>query len=235
MFSKSAAFYDAIYSFKDYRREVEVLHGIASTTVPGARSLLDVACGTGHHLELLRDAYEVAGMDLDPAMVALASQRNPGVEIHEGDMADFELNQTFDLVTCLFSSIGYVRTRDRLDRSIAAMARHLSPGGGLIVEPWITPEIFVDGYADAMVVDYDEGKIVRSAFSRREGDVSVLDLHYLVRPDGAEVTHFSERHELGLFSHSQYVTAMERAGLELALFDPDGLMGRGLYVGTRPA
>ena len=235
VFSNSAAFYDAIYSFKHYRREAEILHGIASTTVPGARTLLDVACGTGLHLEHLRDNYEVSGLDLDPEMVELARTRNPGIEVHLADMVDFDLGRRFDLVTCLFSAIGYARTRDRLRQSVRAMARHLAPSGGLIIEPWITPESFVDGFADSMVVEYDGGKIVRGSFSRLEGDVSVLELHYLVRPDGGDVTHFTERHALGLFSHSDYVAAIEEAGLEHVLFDPDGLMGRGLHVATRPS
>ena len=59
---------------------------------------------------------------------------------------------------------------------------------------------------------------------------SVMVFHYLVgTPEGIE--RFEERHELGLFSHEQYMDAFREAGLAVE-HDPEGLMGRGLYLGT---
>ncbi len=60
-------------------------------------------------------------------------------------MTEFDLATTYDAVTCLFSAIGYVRTVDRMNRAVACMARHVKPGGVLIVEPWITPEDWKPG------------------------------------------------------------------------------------------
>ena len=62
MFTNSAHFYDAVYSFKDYAGRV----GATSCADRGALArrvtLLDVACGTGKHLEQLRAWYEVSGL-----------------------------------------------------------------------------------------------------------------------------------------------------------------------------
>jgi SAM-dependent methyltransferase len=122
---------------------------VIRSRVPDARTLLDVACGTGRHLELLSDGYRVEGLDLDAQLLAVARERLPSVPLHSGDMRDFELGRRFDVVTCLFSSIGYVRDDDELDRAIAAMARHLSPGGLMVVEPWFTPEMWNVGQLHA--------------------------------------------------------------------------------------
>ena len=79
------------------------LRAVIDRYVPSARSLLDVACGTGKHLEHLQHHYRVAGVDISPAMLDVARRRLPGVPLHVGDMVDFELGRTFDVVTCLES------------------------------------------------------------------------------------------------------------------------------------
>jgi len=233
MFTKSADLYDAIYAFKDYAKEAELLHDRIRRhkRSPGSR-LLDVACGTGGHIPFLSRQYQVEGIDLDPAMIAAARQRHPGVPFHEGDMLCFGLGRRFDVVTCLFSSIGYAKTTENLVKAVRNVAGHLEPGGVLIVEPWLTPEAYTPGRVYAIFVDQPELKIARMNISEMRGGLSVFDFHYLVaRPSGIE--HFVERHELGLFSHEEYLAAFEAAGLEVT-HDPRGLTDRGLYIGVRP-
>src|ERR687886_1611570 len=125
MFARSARFYDAVYSWKDYAGEAERIHELVQARKPGATSLLDVACGTGAHLAELRGRYRCEGLDLDPDLLAVARERLPDVPLHEGDMRDFDLGRRFDAVTCLFSSIGYMQTVEELEGAVTAMARHL--------------------------------------------------------------------------------------------------------------
>jgi SAM-dependent methyltransferase len=230
VFSRSARIYDAIYaSVRDYPREAAELDRLIQERRPGARTLLDAACGTGAHLEHLT-GYEAEGLDLDPEMLAVARERLPDLAFHEGDMVAFDLGRRFDAVVCMFSSIGYVRTEERLRSAIAAMARHLEAGGVLVVEPWLTPEIWMDRHVGAVFVDEPELKIARINAAEREGNLSSFEFEYLVgTPDGVE--HFTERHELGLFTVAEYLGAFRAAGLE-ADYDPEGPMGRGLYVTT---
>jgi SAM-dependent methyltransferase len=231
MFSRSAALYDPLYAtFKDYPREVERLRELIAERVPGARTLLDVACGTGKHLELLRVHFDVVGLDLDPGLLAIARARVPGVELHEGDMTEFDLGRRFDVVTCLFSSIGYVLTLERLHEAVGAMARHLEAGGLLVVEPWLRPDAWEEGHVSMLVVDEPTLKIVRISKPGRKGDISTIEFHYLVgTPE--DVQHFVERHELGLFADDDYLGAFEASGLTVD-YDPEGLMGRGLFLAT---
>ena len=235
MFSRSAHLYDAIYSFKDYAGEAETLRALVEERAPGARSLLDVACGTGKHLAELRAWYEVEGVDLDPALLAIARDRLPGVPLHEGDMVDFDLGREFDVVTCLFSSIAYVVTPERLAAATAALARHVAPGGLLLVEPWILPEQWVPDHIGAVFVDEPELKVARinSHGGTPVADVLVMDFAYLVGTPG-RVEHFTEGHEVGMFTREQYLGAVEAAGLAAEWIE-GGLIGRGLALGTRGA
>ncbi len=232
MFNKSAAFYDAIYAWKDYSGETFKLEAIMGKYKQShGQTLLDVACGTGAHIPYLRPQFTVEGLDIDPDMLAIARERNPGITFHEGDMLDFDLGRKFGVITCLFSAIGYVKTVPALDQAVQNMSRHLQPGGILIVEPWLMPEVHETGHVHATFVDRPDLKVARMNISEKENGLSILDFHYLVAtPQGIE--YFTERRELGLFSHEDYLMAFDRGGLE-TFHDPEGLMGRGLYIGRK--
>jgi SAM-dependent methyltransferase len=231
MFERTERYYDAIYAWKDYRTEVDRLDRLIRERNPGARTMLDVACGTGKHLELLKDVYQVEGIDLDPGMLEIARERlGPEVPLHQGDMARFDLGKRFDVVICLFSSVAYMRTPEQLAAAIANMARHLQRGGVLLVEPFFTPDQWEGGHVSANFVDHDDLKIARMNVSAPAAAEVTMTFHYLIgTPDG--VRYETEDHTVGLFSHGQYVEAFRGAGLEPE-HDEEGLMGRGLYLGV---
>jgi ubiquinone/menaquinone biosynthesis C-methylase UbiE len=235
MFSQSAELYDAIYlgMGKDYAREARHLREYIRRhkKSPGT-TLLEAACGTGLHAVHLSRHFQVEGFDLDPAMLAVARKRLPGLDFHQADLVDFDLGKRFDVVTCLFSAIGYVRTVERLRQALLRLAGHLLPGGVLIVEPWFSPEQWHPGSIHAVFVDQPDLKVSRMNVSGVDGQLSFFEFHYQVgTPEGIHT--FTERHELGLFTHEEYLSAFQQAGLQ-TLHDPKGLDGRGLYLGLKP-
>jgi SAM-dependent methyltransferase len=232
MFTKSAPFYDALYHFVDYEGASKHLREVIDAHVPDAATLLDVGCGTGQHLQYLQSSFTVEGLDIDGQLLTAARQRCPGVPFHEASMIDFQLPRRFDVITCLFSAIGYVQTLENMRRSVATMARHLAPGGLLLVEPWFEPDRF---WTDTITANHYEGphlKICWMYTSKREGNVSVLDIHYLVGSTG-RVEHVFEQHRIGLFTREEYVSAFRDAGLEVE-YDAKGPLNRGLYAGVMP-
>lgn len=233
MFAGTARYYDRIYAFKDYAGEVEKILSIVERELQAdGRRLLDVACGTGLHLERLKAHFEAEGLDLSPELLEIARERNPELTFHRADMRTFALDARYDLVTCLFSSIGYMTTLDDLHRAIARMADHLVPAGLLLVEPWFIPEEWKPNTVHAMFIDEPELKIARINTSFTEGRLSIFDLHHLIgTPEGTE--HVVEHHELGLYTVEEMTGAFTAAGLDVQ-HDPEGLTGRGLYVASKP-
>ena len=234
MYTKTAKLYDALYGFKDYAAAANEIFAVIRRHNPEATTLLDAACGTGRHLAHLRRSFAAEGLDINPELLDIARRRCPGTTFYEVDMVDFELGKRFDDITCLFSSIAYVRTLRNMRAAVAAMVRHLNPRGILLIEPWFTPESCRVNHITTNFVDEPDLKIAWMYVNRAVDRLSVLDIDYLVGSP-AGVQHFTERHELGLFAHAEYLDALRDAGLN-ACHDPVGPFGRGLYVGlTGPA
>jgi SAM-dependent methyltransferase len=225
-------FYDALYSLKDYATEADAVHTLIQDRCPGARTLLDVACGTGKHLARLQASYTVEGLDLDRQLLAGARIRLPDVPLHAADMRDFDLGRRFDAITCLFGAIGYVRMITNLTGAVSAMARHLEPRGVLIIEPWYTPEAWMAQRPVLLSIDQPDLQIARMNVNSSDGRLAIVDFHYLVcTPAGVE--HSTDHHEFGLFTDNEYRAAFNDAGLHVD-YDLHGLTGRGLYI-ARPS
>jgi SAM-dependent methyltransferase len=231
-YHRSARLYDKMYGGKDYDAEAQTLQRmIAARATRPYKSLLDVGCGTGAHLVPLQGVYECAGVDYSEAMLEIAREKLPQIPFTAGDMRTFDLGRPFDIVTCLFSAIGYMKTVDDLNAAVANMARHVAPGGLLVFEGWFPPGGFNPSHLAMLTVDEPTFKLARTNRNIVRGRVSIMEMHHLVNtPDG--IDYFIERHELGLFSKAEYMDAITRAGLR-ADVDPQGLIGRGLYFGMR--
>lgn len=234
MFSKSAQYYDDIYGSADkgYIAETDKLHKfIQKYKRTDGSTLLDVACGTGVHAGLLSKYYKVEGLDFDAQMLKVAKKKHPKIRFHQGNMINFDLGQQFDIVTCLFSSIGYVKTKANLRKAIKNMNKYLLPGGVLIIEPWFTPEQWHPGRVHALQVEKPNLKIIRMSHSGQRGNVSVLEFQYLIgTPKGIE--HQTEIHTMGLFTHEEYLNAFQAVNLKV-IYNKKGLDGRGLYIGKK--
>lgn len=233
-YDRSAALYDLVYTaMKDYPGEAETIHAWIEQRRPGARSLLDVACGTGLHLARLKEWYRVEGIDLSEGMLAIAQERNPDVTFHRADMRDFDLGERFDVVTCMFSAIGHAADTRELDACLSAFARHLAPGGLCIVEPWVRPEDWIDGYVDADSASSDGRSVARIGRSRRSGRRARLFLHYM-EGTAAGVRYFDETLEVTLFTDAEYRHAFAQAGFSSIERAEPGFMGRGMWFGLLP-
>jgi SAM-dependent methyltransferase len=227
VFAATAELYDLIYGHKDYAAEVASIRAVIDRERPGARTILDVACGTGEHARILAESFDVDGLDLDPAFVAIATTKLPRGRVVAADMRSFALHRTYDVVQCLFSSIGYVLEPADAIATLACFREHLAPGGVVLVEPWFEPATYRPG-VHMLTVDQPELKIARMHASRVEGDVSILDFNYLIgTPDG--VRRELETHRLRLTPFAEMATWFETARLD-ATFDPLGPSGRGLFV-----
>lgn len=173
------------------------------------------------------------GLDLDPAFVRIARRKLPAATVYEADMSAFELPGRYDVILCLFSSIGYLKTLDKVRRALQRFRAHLAAGGIVIVEPWFVPGAVTPGRVMVNTAESEVVTVCRMSHCEIDGRLSRLRFEYLIgRPTGIERA--SEVHELGLFTVGEMQDCFRRAGLD-ATYDPEGPSGRGLYVARAAA
>lgn len=234
-----ARFYDALYASggRDVLAEMQRLDAVIDDLGIEPETVLDVACGTGVHLEVWADrGVELVGTDASPEMLAEARRRLPGAELVQADYRTFDLGRTFDVVTCLFSAIGHVEDEQQLDAAIDSMARHVAPGGALLVEPWLTPDkLKPDGVRDVLCAEVEDIAVSRVARSRPQDDGLYLEFGYTIAtPDGIDFQRI-EMH-LPTFTQERHLEAVGSAGLEPSWVTDHGFgERRGLLVGRRGA
>jgi SAM-dependent methyltransferase len=234
MFGPLARYYDLQYAGKEYRSETRRLLRLARQYGRSSgRRWADIACGTGRHLEYLRGSYSVVGVDRSADMLRIARRRLPGVPLHRAPMQSFRLEGRFDVVSCLFSAIGHLPSERDLERTFANFARHLVPGGVMIVEPWIDPAAFRPGHVH-LVQFPGPPAVVRFSVSSRKGNRSRIHYHFLIAERGRGIRHYQETDVGLLVSRRGLTRAVRRAGL-VPHFLKDGFTpGRGLVIGVKP-
>lgn len=229
MYHELADIYDRMYGSKDYKSESASLTEIITGHNPEASTILDVACGTGGHLEHLQHRFECEGLDLSDEMVRIARGKFPAMTFHVESMTEFEIGKRFDAVVSLFSAVGHLKTVDRLNSAVARMTAHLAPNGILVIEPWIDPTDWMVGHVGLDTFEDDEMKVARMSIAEPI-ERGRLVLEFLIGTK-AGVTRLRDEHEMGWFTRVEYEESFLKAGLSVK-FEKPGLTGRGLYIGT---
>ena len=231
MFIESAELYDAIYfAFKDYEAEAADIAQRLRAAHAGARTVLDVGCGTGEHARLLatRHGFEVDGLDRSADFVRLARAKHPAGEFYLGDMVDFAIPTRYDAIISMFSSIGYVQTLPKLEQAFTSFRKHLMSDGVVMVEPWFPPGVLTTGHHSTRSADIDGIHVERAGSMVIEGRISQLRFDYTITEAG-HTRQATEIHELGLFTEAETLQAFSAAGLT-AVHHAASPGNRGLYV-----
>ena len=101
--------------------------------VPPGAPVLDLGCGAGEPIaaHLMAQGRPVTGVDLAPAMLAIARSRWPGGDWREGDMRALDLPERFGGIVA-WDSFFHLTAREQR-AALPRIAAHLAPGGALLL------------------------------------------------------------------------------------------------------
>lgn len=232
MYIISPEIYDLVYSYKDYEKEASEIESLIKLNKPECKTILDIACGTGRHHSYLKKNFAIDGIDLNEGFLKRAQEVNPSGHYHVADMSNFNSNKKYDVITCLFSSIGYNVTLEKLNTTLACFYDCLNENGIVFIEPWFTPEVWEVGKLHMLTFDKENLKVCRMNQSDADGRISITNFQYLVGTPDNGIKHYEERHELGLFTREEMLHSFTNANFEVR-YDETGIAGRGLYYGIK--
>jgi len=251
---REPALYDLIFSAAD-GATARMLQGAVDRYLSGhARSILDVGCGSGQHLEAMASVIaDRHGADLLTSNITYARSVRPGITFHVGDMRTLRLGRAFDFVTCLGNALSYALTDRDLADTVATFAAHAHEGTLLGADPLnartylqgegfqerIDGRVDVPGFNATSVSLYELDRRARLLRRSRtwhvEGRPDVEDYaeYRLLFPDEMRQLLEAGGFEiLDMFDNREFQRT-ELTGRMTAGSDVGGLRGRKLYVFAR--
>lgn len=195
---------------EEARREAAALRDLLG--VSQSDRILDLGCGWGRHLLLLRSAgHDVNGIDRSTAFLRDLRGEDGGATLAAGDMSALPVrDRVFDIVLNLATSLGLFLDEAGALAALTEARRVLRPGGRLLLEGMHRDDV-VACFAARDQWTLDDGTVVRA---RRRFDALNGVSHEVLRWEGPAGAG-GKRHSLRLRTGTEIGRLIESAGLHL--------------------
>jgi SAM-dependent methyltransferase len=222
VFSEYARYYDLLYRDKDYAGESDYVHRLIQSQNPGAKTILNLGCGSGRHdRSLVERGYTVTGVDLSGEMLTAARNAavgNSDVEYLQGDVRSVRLAKTYDVVISLFHVMSYQVTNSDLQASFTTAFTHLKQGGAFIFDCWYGPGVLTDPPTVKVKELEDELiAVTRIAQPVMHPNENVVDVNYRVflkdKPS-EQIREISETHRMRYLFQPEVDLMLTASGFE---------------------
>ena len=195
-YQQFAQFYDSLMGDSS-SRSARILEAIDRLDV-GATSLLEFGCGTGSVLEDLVSMPRLVGLDASAEMLSAATVKVPSAEFLLGDMTDFDLGTTFDVVAYVFDTVNHLVNYEAWESLFQGVARHLEPGSLFVSDLNTIGRLHQLVASPPWVHDFDGNTLIMDV--RSDGDeLTLWDIRvFAAAGDGTFTLHQENIRELGV-------------------------------------
>ncbi len=210
-----AEWYDEMYVdqkiYQAEARQIDLL--IKKYKKIDGNNLLDLACGSGPHIEYWEDKYHIVGLDNNIHMIMRANEKWPQIMFVCGDMFCFSNLSNFDIATCLYGSIGYAESIEEMENAIACVSKCLNPGGIYILTPGEIKEHFENKIfiKSKRLDDKDDYFRKIEMVTQVDENRAIISMNHRIVIDGKAQTYKYEI-PISLFGRSDYICALEKNG-----------------------
>lgn len=139
---------------------------------PGAKSVLELACGTGEIMKLLSKEYVVSGLELSDGMLEIARKKMPRAKFYKQSMVGFDLPEKYDVILCVFDSVNHLLKFSDWKKLFKSAYKYLNNGGVFLFD--INTEQKLDEIVQDKAVAYESGEniVIMNTEKDRKGIVN---------------------------------------------------------------
>ena len=189
-FGNYSRYYNLLYKDKDYKGEAGFIHDLIRKYSPGAKSILDLGCGTGRHdLLLAEKGYAITGVDMSEEMITVARQTTEQASAAKGnppsfyndDIRTFRMDKKFDVAISLFHVMSYQTINEDFLSALKTAKAHLATGGIFVFDFWYGPAVLTDRpVVRVKKLEDDQIQVIRLAEPVMHANKNLVDVNYTV-------------------------------------------------------
>lgn len=219
LYSDLAGWFHLLTPPHEYREEAayygDRLTEAASISV---KRVLELGSGGGNNASYMKQRFTMVLSDLSPEMLEASCRINPDLEHIQGDMRTFRMaGRQFDAVF-VHDAVSYLTSEDEIRAMVETAALHCRPGGSILVAPDHVQETFSPPYTDWGGYDDPDGRGIRYLMWCIDPDpldtTYIADFAYMLRESDGSLRLEHDRHLLGIFPESFWLSALEEAGFQ---------------------
>jgi SAM-dependent methyltransferase len=231
VFGNYSKYYDLLYKDKDYTAEAKHVNEVLQKCLPGAKSILELGCGTGAHaVHLIKNGYTIHGVDVSEAMLARAEKNkknlDPSLSRHLsfsiGDIRDVRLKSMYDAVIALFHVISYLPENEDIQAVLSTVRSQLKKGGIFLFDCWYGPAVLTEKpEVREKQFEDDRYKIIRKAEPKMIANANIVEVKYqLLAEDKANgrIEKIEETHRMRYLFKPEIEMFFSSAGIQIVDF-----------------
>ncbi len=184
IYEKFAYDYDEFGDIKDYLGpEKEFFEAVFKEN--DVKTVLDCACGTGHHLYMMAKlGLDVSGSDYSNSMLEVAknnlSALNKDIKLKQCDFRYLEnaFDEKFDAIVCLTTSLPHLHEDKDLITALISMKNRLNEDGILVLTQGATPATLKLPPIEVVVEREDFTRVYVKEYDDRFQTIHILDLYH---------------------------------------------------------
>lgn len=223
LYADLSSYYDGFCSDVNYAGQCDFIErAFDCLAESGGKDYLDLACGTGQHLSLMQQkGFTVTGLDNSRQMLEATALRCPSAALMLCDLAMFDADSRYDLISCFLYSIHYSHPVTALTETLRRAFRALKPGGIFIFDMVDKNGI---GTRDVITrLEQDKARFTFCSGWRYGGSGESMELRVAIRREAASgvVQAWKDHHPMTAITIEQVRTLMSDAGFSIIILERD--------------